>query len=569
MSDQKQKNFLEKIFLESKAYQKLEDMVALVESGDNLGMIPMQPLYMATKNISSDELALLIPKLSKKQRQTLIDLDFWNKDVVSPEGMGRHIEAYAKLQDENLIASFVKEEDFLLYLKSRINIHTFDAEEPVYPEHNFYFLTDDGLLLIEYDEDFEYPHELQLLIRQLYSSMGVENAYAHLFKLINDSFSMLEEERYQEKKENLREFGFVDYYEANSKLFPFSNLKKIENFVSSKNALTPELDLEQMNQSLHPSSLSSFSKNLGLLENEVLKINDEKREKFLKFNFIMMVNSVLSINDAFRKGSVELTKISKETVSIINLSISYILHENKNMSVLEKFDFIDLYKIGASLIAIGKKDIKDALKGTSFDIEEFEYFLGNYWNLFLEDSFLDVPKIQVHDKEEITTYDLYLAWQKKIMFFKESIPFAHKFFLVLEKLKNEGKLNDEFYLNYQVENIDFEAILISSFINHALGNYAMSDVNKMGLTIGEFRVFIKDFLIKKGDEYQVKDFSEELIKSSIDKFVESFGFSKIQGFGDYLYNIISENIGGYDFDNLQEEDFKHIGGPILLNTIKN
>jgi len=37
----------------------------------------------------------------------------------------------------------------------------------------------------------------------------------------------------------------------------------------------------------------------------------------------------------------------------------------------------------------------------------------------------------------------------------------------------------------------------------------------------------------------------------------------------YLYGVLSEHLSGYEFDTLAEDDFKHIGGPILLQVTAN
>ena len=48
-----------------------------------------------------------------------------------------------------------------------------------------------------------------------------------------------------------------------------------------------------------------------------------------------------------------------------------------------------------------------------------------------------------------------------------------------------------------------------------------------------------------------------------------FGLELIPRFDKYLYQIMLEQLNGYEIDGMTEEDFKHIGGPILLNHTKN
>lgn len=572
-------DLLKRLFLEVQSYRNFEDIEKLVEKSKDLSMIPVQPLYLAIRSTGSDQLATILPRLSEEQRQVMVDLDFWKKDVVDIDGMSTWIEAYSKCKDEKVVTDFAKGEDFLLYLKSRLNIQTFDVEDPLYPDHDYYFLTDDSLLLIEYDEDFPYAKEVQYFIRNIYSELGVEKGYAHVFKLISDSFSNLQEDCYQNKKERLRDYGFVDYFEASEKLHPFISIGQANSFIRKKERITPDLDTVSRNQSLHASMLTSFQTEMTILSEEAAKVEDEKRQSFLQFNFIRLINSTMAMHDGLKKGSVELNRLSKNTLKFLELGISYLkevikqesLYEGENL--LDRFDFIEIYKVANTLISSGKKQIKAALKNTPFDQEEFEYFLGSFWNSFLEDSFLVIPKVKTFgarlNSQEVDTVLKLSYWQDEIALFERTIPFASRFFLTLDQLKKDSKLNDNFYLNYQVDNIDFEAVIISSFINHVLGNLGQSDINKMGLTISELKKFISIFSIKKADEYYLKDFETEEMKESIQKFVDSFGLSTIPRFETYLYGVMSEHLNGYNFDELGEEDFRHIGGPILLNYTLN
>ena len=564
------KNLLQNILYEARAYNTFEDIEKLVESGMDLAMIPVQPLYVSLLSAPSEQVANIIHKLSFEQRQALVDLDLWKKDIVDVASFEYWIEVYSKCKSEELTQEFVQSEDFLLYLKSRVNIHTFDQEDPVYPDHDNYFLTDDTQLLIEYSDEYGLAGELKFLIRNLYSAYGVEKAYTTLFKLINDSFSLLQEEGYQSKKERLRDFGFVDYYEANEKLFPFARNGQIKKFIKEKAPITGNIDIKGQNQSLHSSALVSFDHEMENILEELSKVNDEKRQKFLHFTFIRLINSTITLTDSLRGGRVELTRIGKRTKALLELGIQYIhsIKDFKNISIFEAFDFFDVYKIGISLVSIQQNKIKNALKDTPFEEDEFEYFLGTWWSSFLDNSFEDIPRTKtfgagLHAKsvDDLPTFEF---WQKDVKLFVELVPFVNQFHSTIHKMKTEGLLNDSFYLNYEVDNIDFEAVLISSFINYCLGHFANSDVNKMGLSINELKSFLKDYFDQQDGEYQLKDLSDELLSGQIIQFKTVFGFNEIENFDFYLHGILGEHLSGYEYDTLDEEDYKHVGGPILL-----
>tara|TARA_B100001971_G_scaffold61895_1_gene56873 strand:- start:71869 stop:73581 length:1713 start_codon:yes stop_codon:yes gene_type:complete len=564
------KNMLQNILFEAQSYKEYEDIEKLVEKGMNLQNVPVQPLYISLQNATSDQVAQVLPKLSKEQRKCFLDLDLWKRDEVDVESFDHWIEVYTKCKEDSIVKEFVNSDEFLMYLKSRINIYTFDVEDPMYPDHDFYFLTDDNLLLIEYSQDYDFPQELKFLIRHFYDVHGVENAYSKLFKIINESFILREEELYQEKKERMRDFGFVDYYEAREKLFAFIGLKSMNKFIQEKKPVIAKVHSQHKNQSLHSSALVNFDKDIQSIMAELIKVSDTDKINYLHFSFVRLINSTITLNDALKGGRVELTKIGELTKTYLELGISYIKSIRQyaeDDSVFNDFDFFDVYKVGHTLISLRKSKIKKSISGTPFEKEDYEYFLGTWWNGFLENSFSSIPKVKAfgvgRHPQKVNRIETYEFWDKEISCFVALIPFVNKFFQTLHDLKTNGQLNDQFYLNYTVDNIDFESIMISSFISHELAQSQQQ--GKMGLTIIEFKEFIKKYFVKKGEEYNLLAFDQML--TPINTFARQFGLEVVPDFEVYLYGILSEHLSGYEFDTLEDEDFSHVGGPILLNTL--
>lgn len=577
MSDKKtQYDVISKVIYEAKSYDKFEDIEKLVEVGTDLVNIPVQPLYMALHSTSSDQVANILPRLSNEQRQTMLDLDLWKRDIVNVKDFEFWLEAYTKCQDEKVLNSFLVSDDFFLYLRSRVNLWTFDTEDPQYPDHDYYFLTDDGLLLIEYSESYQYPNELKYLIRQFYAIYGVENAYAELFKLINDNFSILQEDAYQSKKERLREFGIVDYYEASQALFPFASGNQLKKFINQKNKTTAKLTANSLNQTLHSSALVSFESGLESLSIELNKVSDENRQNFLQFSFVRALNSTMVINDAFKASRVEQSKLGKYTKCVMELGLQYaksVRSIDEDHSYLDYFDFIDLYKIGHGLLEINKKQIKKALKSTAFDQQDLEYFLGTWWCSFLENSFQSPPRVKnfgvgLHS-QEVESLKVYNFWNKETQLFIQSLSLISQYYETFSSMRQNGQIHDSFYLNYSLDNIDFESILISSFINFSLGNSLDKDVNKLGLTISELKSFIESFFTKNGNEYLLMPLAQEEMSLKINEFIQAIFSQNIDGFDIYLHGVLSEHLSGYEFDQLEDEDFTHVGGPILLIQSKN
>lgn len=568
---QVKKDLLSQLLYECEAYRKFEDIEKLVDRGEDLSMIPVQPLYVSLQTSSSEQIAAILPKLSPEQRQALRDIDLWTKDVLDPEGAIHWMEVYTKCADDAVTLEYVKSEDFLLTLKNQFTVSTFDVEDPMYPEHDNYFLTEDNLLLIEYPEDFTMVTELKELIRRLYGDLGVEHAYAFLFKMVVDSYLVMEEEAYREKIERLRDFGFVDYYEALNFNSFLTDAAQVDAFINKKVGSTGDIDAVSANQGLHSSMLIPYQSGMDSIREALAGLSDGKRAHFLQFNFVRLVNARMTLENALKSGSLTMNKVGAETRQRLELAFEYVKEKGKK-DIFQTFDFSDLHKIGHSLIEIQKRRMKKALAASAFDQDDLSYFLGMYWNSFVENSFDEQARYKFDGSSkplEVRDLSTYRLWSEAIETFTVSLPFIETFHRSLDKLKSEGVLNDQFYLNYEVDNIDFEAIMISSFINYVGGHYEDSTRGKMGVTVSELKNFYHSFFRKNGEEYLIKGEEDPILRTKVSEFIEKFGLTTIPRFDKYLYQIMVEQLNGYEIDGMGDEEFQHVGGPILLNLTQN
>ncbi|MCB9061842.1 MAG: hypothetical protein H6622_09995 [Halobacteriovoraceae bacterium] len=562
-----QLDIIERVFTEAKSYESLDDLEKIVEKGMTFSNLPVQPLYMTIKSNTPEIVSKVLSKLSSDQRKVFLDLDLWKKDEVDVNSFQYWLQTYSLVDDEDVRSEFVKSEEFFLFLKSRFNIWTFDTEDPQYPDHDYYFLTDDTQLLFEYDEEFDFVDEVKMFLRQLYSDLGVENAYALIFKYVNEPYLSLQEEAYVHKKEFLRDYGLVDYFDSLEVEATYQNESLIKHFITKKENAKINLNRLSLGQSLPRSTIIPYQQELGSVRAELAKIQDENRLDYLHFNFIRLVNSTLSSNDALKDGAVAANRIGKITCSFLTLGLDYILsnHSDKDFLVFNKFDFTEVYKIGKSLIQLVLKDIKKELNKTKFETK-FESFLGKNWCEYLDFSFDKPPKLSLGDesKEQTKAIDhlvIYHKWVSKKDTFCQMLPFIQKFFETYEELINSGRIQDEYYLNYNLQDIDFEALILSSFANYTLGTSVVNNEPKLAVTIEEFKKFASIFVDIEG---RVK--KNEVLLEKISSFVASYGLENISGIEKYIRMILIEHLEGYDFNNLSLEDYAHVGGPIILNT---
>ncbi len=567
MNDKRQ-NFLTHLLFESEAYRNIEDIEKLVEVSSDLSAIPVQPLYLSLRSTSKEHMASLLPRLSPKQRKALIDIDVWNRDNLDIKSFALWPSVYSRCKDLSVVKEFSKSDEFLLYLKSCFNIYTFNLEFPQYPDHDNFFLSDDDQFLFEYDKDFDQAREVQFLVKTLYSELGVEGAAFELMKIVNEPFTSFQEELYERKVSRQRDYGFVDYFDSLHFRASFTSEKQIESFIKKKDKTTGEIDGHGRNQTLHSSTLISFKNGIDSIHEELVKIVDSKRSDYLQFNFVRLVNGSIILDDALKSGSLAMTRTGQKTKQKLLLGLSYVqrIWGTKN-HIFDVFDFADLYKIGHSLIHIQKNKLKKKLEASSFNSDDSDFFLGSFWSQFLNYTFDEVVKTfnKTDNKYiELTHISEYEVWKKNIHLLCSLFPFIEKFYESLTVLIKEGKINDEFYLNYTTDNIDFEAIIMSSFANFALGNFEKENVNKMGLSVQELKKFIKENFDLVDEKYYLKKITDEKMAKSIKDFNQQFGLATVDDFDSYLHLTIEESLNGYNFDELETEDFKHVGGPILL-----
>ena len=55
------------------------------------------------------------------------------------------------------------------------------------------------------------------------------------------------------------------------------------------------------------------------------------------------------------------------------------------------------------------------------------------------------------------------------------------------------------------------------------------------------------------------------LKSIIKSFSEEFSLNQVPGIQEYILEMAIDAFSGFNLDDLNEEDFKHVGGPIIFS----
>ena len=95
-----------------------------------------------------------------------------------------------------------------------------------------------------------------------------------------------------------------------------------------------------------------------------------------------------------------------------------------------------------------------------------------------------------------------------------------------------------------------------------LGYFQDSKDNKLGISIEEYKLFSEKIL----DENK-NSVNQDKKLNQMDEFLAAFGLNQIPGMDDYFMEILIDQLEGYRYNELKDEEFKHVGGPIILNQL--
>ncbi len=298
---------------------------------------PFAQLYENFKNSSSLQENLLI--LKPRERSLLRKLDLFRQGALSLNTFHYLIDLYAQT---SLALEFAQSDEFALYLKSGFSFWTFDDEEPIYPEQGF--LTPDRLLAIDFHANYEHADALKIIIEKLYEELGVEKAYAYLFKILSEDYTSFEEEIYQKATKDLEEVGFPSYEKSLELKSNFRTKKYVDFYVKEK------------------------IKNQNLGQNALMQGLSDERKNFLKKNLYEVFSEFLVLQGYYSS----LDEQEKNFLNFIQKGLEYL--KNFVAFPLIHLDFRDFFIIGRSLNLLEEKEkekLKDSFYGEVF--QEFIY----------------------------------------------------------------------------------------------------------------------------------------------------------------------------------------------------
>ena len=86
----------------------------------------------------------------------------------------------------------------------------------------------------------------------------------------------------------------------------------------------------------------------------------------------------------------------------------------------------------------------------------------------------------------------------------------------------------------------------------------------MGLTIDEFKSFAVKVVGTEGKFVLTPELYQK-----IQHFIITFGLTHVSNIHNYLQTLLTNALEGYEYEFMPDEDFKHVGGPIILSVYKH
>ena len=341
--------------------------------------------------------------------------------------------------------------------------------------------------------------------------------------------------------------------------------KKYKHFIENKTKVTANIDTVGKSQVLNQKSLVAFNTGMDIFEEDLNNIENQQRADFLRFNFTRLINASLALKNDENLTSVKSQHMGDEVKFYLKLGFKRVKEINTPVdSIFDKFDFFDLYKIGWSRVFLLQKSVKNIV--AKYGSMQENQFWGPCLDVLVNSTFETDAELECFkSRNNFFVSDDFEKWSEHIEFVVQILPFAFRFFTTLNDLTDSNQISSHFYLNYSIEDIDFEVLLLSSLINFSLGNFEKENSKKLAVMEDELLDFWKA-------KFHIVDGKTKLdvskADSAVDNYIETFGFSNISLMKNYLLLLMDEHLSGYDLQEIENDrrGFAHVGGPLVYEN---
>lgn len=464
-------------------------------------------------------------KLSSNEKQFIIDVFCWSKDEFSVSKFYQLLPHILDSLENNPQAAvlFFNSYEFHLFLKSQFDFYDFDQEEQNYPEDDNFFITKDFSFVFHYQNGEKSSEYIEGILDLVLQVAGSENFISKLQISKADSYQMLQEEAYGAKNSRLASAGYPSYEEA------------IEWQTSLPQAKYENTKNEQID-------FSSAEKKV-----------EKQTQSFPAHSLLRTLQAVFE----FKKSNqdvdiIESEKILKESLEevlfYIKLGKNYLFNNGQKNSE----DYKILYRSGRTFIIQGQKksaEFRVSMIGQNFDWN----FLGDTLGNICEDfSCLSIKtgNVNVAAYSLSSTENINDALNLMKLFIQHREILSHYWSLY------KGIPNNIKFLNYSKDQINFEVLLTSDLMDFVLRQKKPSRQAGVQLSINDLIQFSNDWKQIKGPA------RFEIINIFIQQF--DLGIKESEIITIFIMNLISSEIESLNILNMKPDDYRHVGGALLV-----
>ncbi len=194
----------------------LHDLLASSETRGRIRKLPAVQVFFGLKELDEEEIAALVPHVTREQWQAVVDLDVWDRATASTErflSLQRHLLSAEDAVARKLIAATDRDLWELLF-RRQLKIHRkiYDDLEGE-PGEGEYFDTPDNRYLLVLPRNPDVARLLRAVILRLYA-LDAEWTAITLESATSRTKVEIMETAYRSRTERVEEMGFQDYFDA-------------------------------------------------------------------------------------------------------------------------------------------------------------------------------------------------------------------------------------------------------------------------------------------------------------------------------------------------------------------
>ena len=363
-----------------------------------------EDLYWIVKRIGEDDCLPVLELAHEEQWQYLIDLDIWEKDLLSPEKSLAWLKRLAEADPERLSLWLWGEErqllSFLLLRTAEVVVKDLQEEGLELPEGYF---TVDGVFYIK-----AFTEKNQEAIETLLTTLAHNNHEAYqelLYGLAAIIPAEAQEELYRLRNSRIAEHGFVPFEEALSVYAPID----LAALKTEPPPLPPGRLVDKTADESAPAlPLLQIAKE-GMFPQAVADISDQVVFERIGIEFADLANRIIAAGNFPEISDPDILGAScRQATGYLNIILERLSNKDisKAKSILDKHSLLTLFRAGYGLAVDLQREAKRWRQKSWFFSQGWgNEFWGNPWSEILDGLLSVRPLFYAGDKDSLPYRD--------------------------------------------------------------------------------------------------------------------------------------------------------------------